>query len=143
MDDFDEFSHLSFTDRLSLILDDDLEGPLDDVEFYPLEISEDEKRRLKMIGETQDLILSRLIKMHTLAQQSWATTKELRQEGECVPSQLEVLVLKSLIFLRIVDLFPKQEISAEDPFFFENNPESLVIFMSPKVTPQLKLLPPS
>ena len=109
MDSLDDFSHLSFIERVSLALDEFVTIPLDELPFSAPIISREDKVNSVRVGGTADIVLPRLLKMTSLALGMVAISKNLCEE-DVGTANLEALILKGLIFLRIVDLFPHQKI---------------------------------
>ncbi len=141
MDTLDDFSHLGLTDQLSLAMDVDYPCPLDNLSFsYPI-ISAEDKRNSTRVGDTADEVLPRLLNLYYLALSSITIAEDLSEE-DFGNAKLESLVLKGLIFLRIVDLFPHQKIPKENTYGFELKRQSLVVYKLPLKSSDLKSPPP-
>ncbi len=135
IDDIDEFFRLSFTDQLSLAMDDDYPCPWDKIEISSGSMSKEDILSLRRVGGTDDLILNRLVKMSMLAEGNLTIYRECCEKGKDQASSIELDILENLVVLRIRELFPKKGISLSEKYHFRVKKYSLEIFKkSPTVS---------
>ncbi|MFA6464030.1 MAG: hypothetical protein WCV55_03430 [Candidatus Paceibacterota bacterium] len=132
-DDLDAFSHMSFTDQLPSVLDEDLPCALDDLLFSHTEIPEEEKRKLRKISKVTDVVLIRLLKSFQLLRDNLKVSQDLCEEGTN-PSKMKLNLIRGLMLLRLIELLPEEEETFfKGDYHFEMSDDSVTIFQSPPV----------
>lgn len=146
MDDIDDFSHLSFTNQLGVVMRPGIECPLDAERIVA---NRPQGVFCMEVGTTTDTVIIRLMKMYMKRQQNIAVLKEIEYtDPKTWPSTNEVAVISNIAAIRLGELFPHEAYVGGDYHFASlegehSLPEAYTVYKTIELSSVTSSNPPS